>query len=153
MLRASEHVPAFLGLQGECQAIIRCMELWKSAAIVGVGGFFGSTFRFLAGQIIPANPNGGFPIATFLVNVVGSFAIGIVISLAIGQTISPNWRLFLAVGVLGGFTTYSAFAVETVKMINDKAFFQAGAYFLGTGIVAILACFLGMAVSQSFLRN
>jgi|CXWL01.1.fsa_nt_gi CrcB protein len=129
------------------------MEVWKSAVLVGVGGFFGSMLRFLVGQFVQPNSNGGFPYATFLINVVGSFAIGIVISLAAKDVISSNWRLVLAVGVLGGFTTYSAFAFETVKLLNEKAHFMAAAYFFGTGFVAVMACFSGIAVTQLLTRG
>lgn len=87
----------------------------KNLLLVGVGGFLGSSARYLTGVVVARTlPGSQFPWTTLVVNVAGSFAIGAVAARA--SEITPEARLFIVTGVLGGFTTYSAFAYETVSI-------------------------------------
>jgi len=98
------------------------MTDWPGLLAAGAGGFLGAAARFLVGGAAQRAAGGSFPVGTLLVNVVGCAAIGVVMGLAEGRGgLSEGTRAFLVVGVLGGFTTYSAFGFDTVRL------WQAGA--------------------------
>jgi|SRR6185295_2329221 len=110
--------------------------------LVGVGGALGSMARYGAYRMWPA---GGWPVATLTVNVLGSFAIGLIyMYVAARGSSADNARLFWMTGVLGGFTTYSAFALETALL----GFSWMGvAYVTATLVGCLLAALLGMKVA------
>jgi CrcB protein len=91
--------------------------------VVGLGGFLGSALRFMiSGWAQRLSPMGAFPIGTLAVNVIGCLAIGLLGGLADQrQMLDSGQRLFLMVGVLGGFTTFSSFAFETLGLAQDGA--------------------------------
>jgi len=115
---------------------------------VGVGGFFGSIGRYLlAGAIYQIFPNLYFPIGTAVVNILGCFLIGFITGLAeVRNLLSPEMRVFLLIGLLGGFTTFSTFSFETIALIRDGAFLTALANVLIQVIVGISAVWLGFNV-------
>lgn len=84
--------------------------------IVALGGALGAISRYLI-TLLPMNPENGFPIKTFLINIAGSFLIGIVAALAAKNALNSRWVLFLKVGICGGFTTFSSFALETEGLL------------------------------------
>src|SRR5215217_4180874 len=88
----------------------------RNFLLVALGGAFGSMLRYGTGLVIgPRN----FPFATLLINTVGSFIIGVVITYAMrNETFAGNWKLFLATGICGGFTTFSAFSLETCNFFR-----------------------------------
>ena len=98
--------------------------------IVGLGGALGAVMRYLIG-LIPFNPDNGFPIKTFIINVVGAFVIGIVAALAAKNAMNPKLVLFLKVGICGGFTTFSSFALETDRLLMKGQSFTAVLYEIG----------------------
>ena len=86
---------------------------------VGLGGALGAIFRYLLGQIIP-KLGSGFPLGTFVVNLIGCFAIGLVVGLAGKHSnIDPRLILFLQTGICGGFTTFSTFSLESLTLIEE----------------------------------
>jgi fluoride exporter len=88
--------------------------------IVMLGGAIGSLARYLAGTAIMSRFTGRFPLGTVIVNVTGCFLIGAIMTLLTQKTAPhPNWRLFLVVGFLGGYTTFSSFAWETYVAARD----------------------------------
>ena len=95
--------------------------------LVGIGGFLGSVFRFLlSGFVHRLIPLSEFPFGTLAVNVVGCLLIGVLNGLAeTRQVIGPELRLFLMIGMLGGFTTFSTFGYETLALIRDAEVFRA----------------------------
>jgi fluoride exporter len=111
--------------------------------LVAFGGALGSVARYGAGRLWPATP-GGWPVPTLTVNVLGSFAIGLIYMYVAARGVSAdNARLFWMTGVLGGFTTYSAFALESVSL----GFSAIGiAYVLATLVGCLLAALLGMKI-------
>jgi len=121
----------------------------RNILIVGIGGSLGSVARYLCQKYIHEwNPH-PFPIGTFLVNVLGCFLIGIIYSLAEkGNLLGPEGRLLLATGFCGGFTTFSAFALENVNLLKTGNIFYFGLYTAGSVFLGIAATWLGMAVSQ-----
>ena len=101
--------------------------LIKNMLLVGVGGMIGSVARYLSSHFIRHD---SFPYATFTVNMVGSLLIGAIMGIAAKQEGFANWRLFLATGVCGGFTTFSAFAWENMQLLNQQRY---GAFLIYTG--------------------
>jgi CrcB protein len=95
--------------------------------IVGAGGFVGSVFRFaIGGAIQRVIPMAGFPFGILVVNLLGCGAIGIVSGFAESRDfVTPELRLFVVVGLLGGFTTFSTFANDGMAMLRDQAFGEA----------------------------
>lgn len=89
---------------------------------VGIGGAIGAVCRYLLGQMIPKMES-GFPLGTFAVNVIGCFAIGLIVAM-VGKhsDIDPRLVLFLQTGICGGFTTFSTFSLETLALIEDGRF-------------------------------
>ena len=115
---------------------------------VGLGGFLGSVGRYLLSMAIPAAA--GFPIATFLINIVGSFALGYLAGLDLaGRLGSANTSLFLRVGLCGGFTTFSTFSVESVRMIEGGSFGLAGLYMASSALLCVLAALAGAALARA----
>lgn len=106
---------------------------------VGAGGFLGAVLRYLIG-FIPTGESTVFPIKTFLINVFGCLAIGaITIAAAKNTQIDSKWILFMKVGLCGGFTTFSTFALETTNLMKDGHMGIAFAY-------AMLSIVVGCAV-------
>ena len=117
---------------------------------VGIGGFVGANARYLLGRVLAGRVGDGFPVATLLVNVSGSFAIGVVLTLLVERRVGdPAWRLLIAVGFLGGYTTFSAYAFETLTLIERGQWTRAAAYVLASNAVGLLACGGGMALVRS----
>ena len=109
--------------------------------LVGIGGALGSLTRYGAYRLWPSSP-GGFPVPTFTVNLLGSFAIGLLYMYVAARGASAdNARLFWMTGVLGGFTTYSAFALETALL----GFSLTGAMYVAATVVGcLLAAIAGL---------
>jgi len=113
--------------------------------LVAAGGALGSVARFGAYRLWPVGAS-GWPVATFTVNILGSFAIGLLYMYVASSAVShENTRLFWMTGVLGGFTTYSAFALETALF----GFSLTGlAYTAGTLLGCVVAALLGMKMGN-----
>jgi CrcB protein len=91
----------------------------KTLILVGIGGAIGSICRYLLGFTIGRHINLIFPYGTLSINLLGSLVIGIVYGLAFKNIVSEDWRIFLATGFCGGFTTFSSFAFENVTLIQE----------------------------------
>jgi len=117
--------------------------------IVGLGGFVGSALRFLSIRFVDSKLNAIFPFGTLTVNIVGSFLLGLVYILATRKAgISENARLFLGVGFCGGFTTFSAFAMENFSLIEQKLIGTSLLYIIISVIMGILALAAGIWASR-----
>ncbi|NND88893.1 MAG: fluoride efflux transporter CrcB [Flavobacteriaceae bacterium] len=119
----------------------------KSVLLVFLGGGIGSALRYLIGIWLK---NGtGFPSATFLVNMVGSFLIGVLMGWIIRNTnTSSSFALLLITGVCGGFTTFSAFALENYQFFKNGNFTMLSLYVGGSLIIGILLVGLGIWFSK-----
>lgn len=113
-----------------------------SLAFVAAGGAIGSVVRYMVSQLT------GYPFGTLAVNVVGSFAIGIAFMVLAAR--GPGY-LFFVTGVLGGFTTFSAFSLESVRMIENGQFAAAAGYATASVILSLLACMGGLALARNLL--
>lgn len=108
--------------------------------IVGAGGFIGAILRYLIG-LIPLNPQSGFPIKTLLINIIGAFIIGLVVALGARKDWNPQLILFLKVGICGGFTTFSSFALETNQLMERGANWCAVLYIVFSVMGALAAVY------------
>ncbi len=105
--------------------------------IVGTGGFIGAVARYGLSGLVHRYFEGSFPYGTLFVNVVGCFVIGVLMSLVEdGHIFRPEWRLFLMIGLLGSFTTFSTLGFETLELLKDSEFLAANVT-LGVGAVAL----------------
>ena len=111
--------------------------------LAGAGGAAGAVLRYLIG-LLPMNPENGFPIKTLLINLAGSFTIGMIAALAAKNAMNPKLVVFLKAGVCGGFTTLSSFAFETQQLAQKG---EGGLAFL----YVLLSVLLG--VSMVFLAE
>ena len=107
-------------------------------AYIGIGGFIGSIGRYLtSGLMHQIFPNIYFPIGTAAVNIIGCFSIGVLTGLSeLRGLLSPEMRLFLLIGLLGGFTTFSTFGHETVAFMRDGEFLHA----VGNVLIQVIIC-------------
>ncbi len=117
----------------------------KILLLVGCGGFLGSVGRFLCQQAALKYWPLGFPFGTFFVNIVGSFMIGVIYGLSErGGWLTPEWRFFLATGFCGGFTTFSAFSFESLVLMREGNFLNAGFFIVLSVVFSLVAVFLGL---------
>ena len=118
----------------------------KLLLAIGTGSFIGGALRYLLSQFIQARFLSAFPFGTLGVNIIGCFLIGLVFGLSDRGNLSLEWRLFLATGILGGFTTFSAFSNETVAMLRDGQMGHAAAYVASSVILGLFATFSGIFI-------
>ncbi|MBU1306220.1 MAG: fluoride efflux transporter CrcB [Alphaproteobacteria bacterium] len=118
--------------------------------LVGAGGALGAMSRYglsvLIGRLWPTE----FPLATLSINIIGSVLMGVLIGL-LSRFMPPQQaelRLFLAVGALGGFTTFSSFSLDTIVLIERGDIIQAGAYVLLSVVVCLIGLYLGLLVTR-----
>lgn len=118
------------------------MDFYK-VLVVGLGGFLGSIARYVTVKSVDEKLNTVFPYGTLTVNIAGSFFLGVIYALAIRKTgMTENWRLFTGAGFCGGFTTFSAFALENLNLIQQKMVGTSVAYLsisLVSGLLALAA--------------
>jgi CrcB protein len=127
----------------------------KEMLFVALGGACGSVVRYkLSGFVMHQTPSWQFPLGTFMVNVIGCLAIGILGALVeYHDLFSPNSRLLLFTGLLGGFTTFSAFGYETVFLLRRGLIQVASLYIILSLLVGIVAIFGGIALVNLLWRN
>ena len=118
----------------------------KIVFAIGTGSFIGGIFRYLLSQLIQTKFLSTVPFGTLTVNIIGCFLIGVVFGVNDKWNLTQEWRLFLATGLLGGFTTFSAFSLETVSMLRDGQFWYASAYIASSVIIGLIASFIGIAI-------
>ncbi len=110
-----------------------------NCVIVGIGGFIGSVCRYLL-SMIPISEQTQFPIKTFCINVAGAFLIGVIVAVSQKHSaIDPRLLLFLKVGVCGGFTTFSTFALETFDLIKAGSAVTAVLYIVLSVVLSVAA--------------
>ncbi len=114
-----------------------------------VGGGMGALVRYLIALTVGSRYTGKFPLGTFLINVTGSFLIGLLMTFfARHVSVHPNWRLFLVTGFLGGYTTFSSFEYETYIAAQSGAPFLGLIYVLSSVIAGYLATYSGAWLLQ-----
>ena len=116
---------------------------------VGAGGFLGAIARYAVGLLVARFWSGEFPLATFLINVSGSFVLGFFMALSAERLgLDPAWRLLVATGFVGAYTTFSTFEYETHRLIELGATAWALANVVASVLVGFVALRLGAALAR-----
>jgi fluoride exporter len=129
-------------------------SLFAACAAVGLGSALGGICRYLLTLFVVSRLGPGLPVATFLINLTGSFAIGVVSEL--GQTravgIDPLLRIALTVGFLGGYTTFSTFAYELLTLGAEREWRLSLTYAVASVLLGVLACYAGIVAARLTAR-
>jgi CrcB protein len=117
--------------------------------LVALGGGIGSAARYLVGGWFASRFGPVFPYGTFFINVTGSFIIGFFLAFAGDRlSLSPYWRLFFAVGFVGGYTTFSTFEYESIRMLQDRELLLCALYMIGSVVTGAFAAIAGIALGN-----
>lgn len=118
---------------------------FKTILAVGLGGGAGAILRYVIGSAFVQRFGAGFPWGTLFINVTGSFLIGVVAQLALTRSfgVTPMVRTFAAAGVLGGYTTFSTFSLDTMVLVGDGAAVSASLYVVLSVVAGILGAYAG----------
>ena len=116
--------------------------------VVLAGAGLGGLARYVAGTWIMAKYGGRFPLGTFVINITGAFLIGVLMTLLTQRFHPhPNWRLFLVVGILGGYTTFSSFEYELFQAVRDGERWLGLVYLTGSVALGYLGVWLGTVLA------
>jgi fluoride exporter len=122
--------------------------------LVCLGGAIGSGLRYVVSGLAARWLGADFPYGTFIVNVVGSFLIGLIQEIAMTSVLIPETtRLFLTVGIMGGLTTYSSFSYDTLRLMQTGAWGYAWLNVLVTTAVCLGVCLLGIALGRAVVAS
>ena len=116
----------------------------RTVLLIGAGSFIGGIIRYLLSGFIDEKYGQSATIGTFAVNIIGCFLIGIVFAVSDRASLSQDWRFFLATGLLGGFTTFSAFSHQTIVLLENGRMGYAILYVTASVIIGLLATYLGL---------
>ena len=112
---------------------------------VALGGALGSLLRYFVAGAVQSATWPGFPWGIFFVNITGGFAMGLIVELsALKLNLTPEVRAFLTVGILGGYTTFSTFSLDSALLIERGDYSGAALYIAGSALLSILALFAGL---------
>jgi fluoride exporter len=118
--------------------------------LVMLGGAIGAGFRYHIGTVALRNLGPGFPFGTWIVNLLGGLLMGVLAGVIARTPVEGEpLRLFLGVGVLGGFTTFSAFSLESFNMLSRGEYMMAGAYAVSSVAGSVLMLFFGLALGRA----
>lgn len=124
----------------------------KYLLFIAFGGAFGAVSRYLLTRWVASLGEGTLPLGTLLVNMLGSFAIGIFFVLLVErQVLHPDWHGVIIVGFLGAFTTFSAFSLETIGLLEAGQYLYAAAYMLGSAILCVLMAGIAVQLARAVL--
>lgn len=124
----------------------------KTVLFVAAGGAVGASARYAVGVLAGHFGSGAYPWGTFTVNVAGSFILGALVAImTFSWSPSPDLRAFIVVGVLGGFTTFSAFSLDTILLIERGRAGIAAVYLLSTVIASVGGLFAGLRLGRMVL--
>jgi fluoride exporter len=123
---------------------------WGVIGMVALGGALGSVMRYAVAGLVQPAWWPGFPFGIFVVNITGGLAMGLIAELAaLKLNLTPELRAFLTTGILGGYTTFSTFSLDSALLIERGAYAQAGAYVIGSVLLSILALFFGLWLART----
>ena len=118
--------------------------------IIGIGGFIGSIARFWLGTYVGDRMGTRFPYGTFIINLTGSFLIGLIVTVLAAKTHwSPNWRYLVPIGFIGAYTTFSTFEYETFRSVQDGELLMAGLNVILSVVIGFIAVWLGVITGRT----
>jgi CrcB protein len=123
-----------------------------AALSICVAGGIGAALRLILDGLIKARIRSGYPVGTTVINVTGSFLLGLVTGLAMSQAMPQQWQVVAGTGLLGGYTTFSTASFETVRLIEDRRYVAAACNGLGMLIAGTAAAALGFAAAFLIIR-
>ena len=123
----------------------------QSILMVAMGGALGSSARYLCSKAFVMLLGSSFPFGTMFINIAGSFLMGVCVALFAGSEIPDSTKLFFMTGLLGGFTTFSAFSLDAYTLYEKGEITMAGLYILLSCAVSIFGLFAGLALGKSFV--
>lgn len=116
----------------------------RNLFLVGLGGALGSILRYGSSLVINSKY---YPWSTLVVNITGSLVIGLVVGISYrNEAFSYNWKLFLTTGICGGFTTFSAFSIENMALLQNDRYLVAFSYITGSVLFGIMATWIGYKI-------
>jgi fluoride exporter len=116
---------------------------------VAVGGAIGSVTRYLVGGWIASRFGSAFPYGTLVINITASFIIGFFLAFAQERaSLNPNWRLFVAVGFVGGYSTFSTFEYEGIRLLQEREVLLGSIYMIGSVVTGGIAAVGGIALGS-----
>jgi len=116
--------------------------------VVGIGGFIGANARYLVGMWVQNKWGASFPYGTFVINITGSFILGLFAALTLKYAWNDHWRLLIAVGFVGAYTTFSTFEYESLMLVSEGAWGRALVNILGSVVLGFAAAFLGVVAAR-----
>jgi CrcB protein len=129
------------------------LETLTKYLAVGAGGALGAMLRYYLGGTLLARAGAPFPTATFVINITGSFIVGFFLTLATERLhISPHWRLAVAVGFVGAYTTFSTFEYETARLVEDGDFMRALLNVVLSVVLGFAAVWAGIIAARKIER-
>lgn len=121
---------------------------------IGLGAAVGANARYVLGQLVARRFGSDFPIGTLAINVTGSFLIGVIFTLLSERLLTdPHWRLLLVVGLLGGYTTFSTFSLETIALVQVGRWVSAIVYVSASVMVSLIGCYVGVLMARLLERS
>ena len=118
--------------------------------LVAVGGALGAVARFVVGNAVSKAIGSALPYGTFVINVIGCFAMGLLMTIIVDRELLPaTWRLLLCVGLLGGFTTFSSFGYEALMLLTEGRLLAALAYVGGSVVLGLMAAGMGVLCARA----
>ena len=120
--------------------------------VIALGGAIGTLLRYIIGGLDYRFSNGVFPVSTLIINISGSFAIGFLWGGIERFAVSPNMRLFIFIGILGGYTTFSTFSLESFNLLRDGEYRIAVLNIILSNVLGICFVFLGFFAARSLMN-
>jgi fluoride exporter len=118
--------------------------------MIGIGGFAGAVTRFWLGSLIGGKMGTRFPYGTFVINISGSFLIGLILTFLAARVYwNPNWRYLIPIGFLGAYTTFSAFEYETLRTVQNGQYLTSFLNVTLSVVVGFAAVWAGVAAGRS----
>lgn len=126
------------------------MNYSMNLLLIALGGALGAVSRFLLGNAVSRSVGSTLPYGTFVINIIGCFAMGLLMTIIVDRELLPAaWRLFLCVGLLGGFTTFSSFGYEALMLLTEGRLLAALAYVGGSVALGLVAAGVGVLCARA----